>query len=109
MKTEGRTVIRVLMVDDHAILREGLRALLSYYEDVDVVGEAQDGGEAVERVSELLPDVVLMDIAMPGMNGLEATRLIRERHPQVRVLVLTQHEDLRMPSSPCCRPVHPVL
>jgi two-component system response regulator NreC len=85
--------IRVLMVDDHAILREGLRALLSYYEDVEVVGEAQDGGEAVARAGELLPDVVLMDIAMPGMNGLEATRLIRDQYPQTRVLVLTQHED----------------
>ena len=85
--------IRVLMVDDHAILREGLRALLSYYEDVEVVGEAQDGGEAVARAGELLPDVVLMDIAMPGMNGLEATRLIRGQYPQTRVLVLTQHED----------------
>jgi two-component system response regulator NreC len=92
-KTEGPVRIRVLMVDDHAILREGLRALLSYYEDVEVVGEAQDGGEAVARAGELLPDVVLMDIAMPGMNGLEATRLIRQQYPQVRVLILTQHED----------------
>lgn len=85
--------IRVLMVDDHAILREGLRALLSYYDDVQVVGEAQDGAEALERVKELQPDVVLMDIAMPGMNGLEATRLIREKYPSTRVLILTQHED----------------
>ena len=92
-KTQSPGGIRVLMVDDHAILREGLRALLSYYEDVEVVGEAQDGAEAVARVGELLPDVVLMDIAMPGMNGLEATRLIRERYPQTRVLILTQHED----------------
>ena len=92
-KTDGPVRIRVLMVDDHAILREGLRALLSYYEDVEVVGEAQDGGEAVAKAGELLPDVVLMDIAMPGMNGLEATRLIRQQYPQVRVLILTQHED----------------
>ena len=92
-KTESPSGIRVLMVDDHAILREGLRALLSYYDDVEVVGEAQDGAEALERVKELQPDVVLMDIAMPGMNGLEATRLIREKYPQTRVLILTQHED----------------
>jgi two-component system response regulator NreC len=93
LKTESPAKIRVLMVDDHAILREGLRALLSYYEDVEVVGEAQDGGEALMRVSELLPDVVLMDIAMPGMNGLEATKLIHAQYPQIHVLILTQHED----------------
>ncbi|MBI3915272.1 MAG: response regulator transcription factor [Chloroflexi bacterium] len=85
--------IRVILVDDHAILREGLRALLSYYDDVQVVGEAQDGTESVNRTEELQPDIVLMDIAMPGMNGLEATRLIREKFPQTRVLILTQHED----------------
>lgn len=85
--------IRVLMVDDHAILREGLRALLSYYDDIEVVGEAQDGAEAVTRVGEILPDVVLMDIAMPGMNGLDATRIIRNQFPETHVLILTQHED----------------
>lgn len=85
--------IRVLLVDDHAILREGLRALLGYYHDVQIVGEAQDGAEAVARVEELRPDVVLMDIAMPGMNGLQATQQIREHYPSTRVLILTQHED----------------
>ena len=85
--------IRVLLVDDHAILREGLRALLNYYEEVEVVGEAQDGAEAVARVGELQPDIVLLDIAMPKMNGLEAMRLIRERFLATRVLILTQHED----------------
>lgn len=85
--------VRVLIVDDHAILREGLRALLSYYEDIDIVGEARDGLEALALVDELVPHVVLMDIAMPGMNGIEATRQIHENHPECRVLVLTQHED----------------
>lgn len=85
--------IRVLIVDDHAILREGLRAMLNYYDDVEIVGEAQDGNEAMAQVEALLPDVVLMDIAMPGMNGLEATRLLRQKYPQTRILVLTQHED----------------
>lgn len=85
--------IRVLIADDHAILREGLRAMLNYYDDVEVVGEAQDGNEAIAQVEALLPDVVLMDIAMPGMNGLEATRLLQQKYPQTRILVLTQHED----------------
>ena len=84
---------RILIVDDHAILREGLRAMLGYYDDIEVVGEAQDGAEALSQVDELRPDIVLMDIAMPGMNGLEATRAIRERFPDTRVLILTQHED----------------
>ena len=85
--------IRVLLADDHAVLTAGLRALLSYYDDVEVVGETRDGAEAVALVAEFRPDVVLMDIAMPGMNGLEATRLIREQHPETRVLILTQHGE----------------
>ncbi len=85
--------IRVLLVDDHSILREGLRAMLHYYSDVVVAGEAQDGLEAVEMVEAVSPDVVLMDIAMPSMNGIEATRRIVREHPGARVLILTQYED----------------
>jgi DNA-binding NarL/FixJ family response regulator len=85
--------IRLLLVDDHALLREGLRAMLSFYEEFQVVGEAQDGEEALAKVSALQPDVVLMDIAMKGMNGLEATRAISQNHPKVRVLIVSQHED----------------
>jgi DNA-binding NarL/FixJ family response regulator len=86
-------MIRILLVDDHAILREGLRALLSYYHDVEVVGEAEDGAQAIESVKRLSPDIVLMDIAMPGMNGLEATQCIRQRFPDTRILILTQYGD----------------
>jgi two-component system response regulator NreC len=85
--------IRVLIADDHALLREGLRALLALSEDIEVVGEAADGLEALEKVPELKPDVVIMDIVMPRMNGLEATRLIRERHPESRVLILSMYDD----------------
>lgn len=87
--------IRVLLVDDHAILREGLRALLSHYQDVEVVGEAQDGFEAIEQSQKLQPDVIIMDIAMPGLNGIEATRLILQNNPKARILVLTQYNDWR--------------
>lgn len=80
--------IRVLLVDDHALFREGLRAILRYYDDIEVVGEASSGVEAAAQVGILRPDIVVMDIAMPGMNGMDATRVIRERHPDTQVLVL---------------------
>jgi len=83
--------IKVLLVDDHAILRAGLRALLETYPDIEVVGEASDGTEAVAQVRRLYPDVVLMDVAMPGMNGLVATRYILEENPKTRILILTQY------------------
>ncbi len=85
--------IQVLLVDDHAILRAGLRALLSAYSDIQVVGEAADGTEALTRVNELSPDVVVMDIAMPGVNGLVATRQILLAHPKTKILILTQYDN----------------
>jgi two-component system response regulator NreC len=88
-----RDEIKVLIVDDHAILREGVHALLAREPDIDVVGEAGDGREAVELVPRLRPDVVIMDIVMPRMNGLEATRLITEKYPDVRVLILSMYDD----------------
>ncbi len=85
--------IRVLIVDDHAILRDGIRSLLTRQEGITVVGEAGNGYEALVRVGELQPDIVLMDVTMPVMNGLEATRRIKKVHPEVKVLILTQHDN----------------
>lgn len=85
--------IKVLVADDHAMVRDGIRALLSLQRDMQVVGEAVDGRDAVEKTIELVPDVVLMDIVMPGLNGLEATRQICKDCQQVKVLMLTQYDD----------------
>ncbi len=85
--------IRVLVVDDHTIVRDGICALLALAGDIEVVGEAANGSEALKMVKELEPDVVLMDIAMPMMDGLEATRRICKESPRIRVLVLTQYDD----------------
>ncbi len=81
--------IKVLVVDDHAVLRDGVRALLNLHDDIEIVGEASEGKEAIEKARELAPNVVVMDIAMAGMDGLEATRRIRKKNPEVKVLVLT--------------------
>jgi DNA-binding NarL/FixJ family response regulator len=85
--------IQVLLVEDHTIVRKGLRALLECESDMRVVGEAEDGRQALEQVQQLLPDVVLMDIGMPGLNGLEATRQIKHQFPKTKVVVLTMHTN----------------
>ncbi len=85
--------IKVLVVDDHAVLRDGIRALLGLHDDIEIIGEAAEGKEAVEKTQELKPHVVVMDIGMAGMDGLEATRRIKKRSPEVKVLVLTQHDN----------------
>ena len=85
--------IRVLIVDDHAVVRDGIRAVLALQRDMQVVGEAVNGKEALEKTSELMPDIVLMDIVMPVMNGLDATREICRQREWAKVLVLTQYDD----------------
>ena len=86
-------MIKVIICDDQAIIRDGLEMLLKLEKDIEVMGQAQDGAEAVEMVKKVPPDLVLMDLKMPGMNGIEATRQIRANFPQVKVLVLTTYDD----------------
>jgi DNA-binding NarL/FixJ family response regulator len=90
---EATKKIRVLVADDHTMVRDGICAVLTLQRDLDIVGEAVDGKEAIEKVLRLLPDVALLDILMPVMSGLEATRQIRNQCPQTRVLILTQYDE----------------
>jgi DNA-binding NarL/FixJ family response regulator len=89
-------VISVLLVDDHGVLRDGVRRLLESNADIKVIGAADDGREAVAKAAELRPDVVVMDISMPGLNGLEATRRIAERAPAAGVVVLSMHSSAEL-------------
>lgn len=84
---------KVLIVDDHRVVREGLSAILETKDDIQVVGEAQTGGEAVEKARTLMPDVILMDVSMPGMTGIEATRIIKREFPHIGVIALTMYEE----------------
>ena len=86
--------IKVMIVDDHPVFREGLRNVLVAHDDLCIVGEATDGPEAIERVQELLPDIVLMDINLPTLNGLQATRKLKVLCPQVHVIMLTAYDDV---------------
>jgi two-component system response regulator NreC len=86
-------MIRILLVDDHAVVRQGFRMILGAQPDMEIVGEAGNGREAISQAAELQPDVVVMDVAMPELNGIEATRRIAESSPRVRVLALSMHKD----------------
>jgi NarL family two-component system response regulator LiaR len=92
--------IRVLVADDHAIIRKGIAAVLEIVPDIELVGEARDGWEAVAQADRLRPDVILMDLVMPQLDGIEAIRRIKERHPETRILVLTTFagEDKILPA-----------
>jgi DNA-binding NarL/FixJ family response regulator len=92
-QTEHHEHIRVLIVDDHAVYRRGLQTVLATEEGIEVVGEAADGIEAVERAEETLPDVIVMDVSMPKRGGIEACRVIKQRVPSVRILMLTSSDD----------------
>ncbi len=88
-----RERLRVLIADDHALFRRGLEMVLESEPDIEVVGEAHDGDEAVERATELMPDVILMDVRMPRRSGIEATQKIKEQLPHVKILVLTNSDE----------------
>ena len=85
--------IRVLLTDDHTLFRQGVRRLLESEADFEVVGEASDAGDSVEKARELRPDIVLMDIGMPGLSSFEAARQIRKNRPETKILFLTMYED----------------
>jgi DNA-binding NarL/FixJ family response regulator len=88
--------VRILLVDDHPVVRQGLRTLLEEREEWEVVGEASDGIEALEKVDTLQADVVVLDVTMPRMNGIEACRLIQQKSPRREVLFVTQHDSPQM-------------
>lgn len=93
VKTEEVRTIRIIIADDHSIFREGLRTLLDACSDMQVIGEAENGQQALSLVQNLNPDVAVIDINMPVMNGIEATRLIKERVPRVYVIGLSMHSE----------------
>jgi DNA-binding NarL/FixJ family response regulator len=87
------TKIKLIIVDDHKLFREGIKALLTVTDDIEIVGEAEDGATALKKIRDLEPDVILMDINMPGLNGIRVTEQILAQHPQTRIIMLTMLED----------------
>ena len=92
-KMMSKTKIRIMIVDDHAVVRSGLGAFLMSVPDLELVGEAESGEQAIERARILKPEVILMDLKMPGMDGVTATRLIKEQHPAIQIIALTSFQD----------------
>jgi two-component system nitrate/nitrite response regulator NarL len=93
MKNESKNKIRIMLADDHPIVRNGIKDALSKQKNIEVVAEASNGAQVLRKAKELLPDIVLMDISMPGMGGLEATQRLRSAAPTVKVLVFTMHDN----------------
>lgn len=93
MKEGDIVPIKILIADDHVLLRQGIRNVLELESDLTIIGEAADGEEAISRVAELMPDIILLDINMPRLNGLEVTRLLSASQPNTKVIVLTMHDD----------------
>ncbi len=90
---DNEAVIKVLIVDDHRVVREGISAILNIVDDIEVLGEAKDGQEAIEKARDLLPDVILMDISMPRLDGVAAARAIKREHPHIGIVALTMYEE----------------
>src|SRR5512140_2715580 len=93
MKNEPKNKIRIILADDHPIVRNGIKDALSKQKNIEVVGEASSGTQVLRRAKDLMPDIVLMDISMPGMGGLEATQRLRATLPKVKILVFTMHDN----------------
>ena len=89
----SESVVKVMLVDDHILVLEGIRARLEQEKGIDVVGQATDGLEALERVKDLKPDVIMMDVSMSNMNGIETTKIFQERYPDLKVLILSMHDN----------------
>lgn len=93
LKSEKGEKIRVFITDDHTLVREGFANMLSLEADIDVIGQASEAKEAIKKIGELKPDIALMDIKMPGMNGLEATRIIKKDYPDTEVIILSMYDE----------------
>jgi two-component system, NarL family, response regulator LiaR len=95
-ETESKTTIRVLLVDDHEVARRGIRSVLAGNPDLEVVGESADGEEAVKKTSELRPDIILLDISLPGISGIDAAKSVHKISPETRVIFVSQHDSVRI-------------